>query len=104
MGPSFWGRRYTSKKGTQAGPVRGKTQISPVGFQSWAREPVEQGCLLSCRRLQAGLVLIKSAAFKLNMVFPLSSQAGVEDCRVSVRLSGPITDHISPLALVGMFE
>lgn len=98
------GQECTSKEGTRPGLARVR-QISPVGFQSWARVLVEQACLLSCRgRLQAGLVLIKPAVFKLNMAFLPSWQAGVEDHRVSVCLSGPITDHVSPWALVWMFE
>lgn len=46
-------------------------------------------------------MLIKLVVFKLNMAFPLDWQAGTEDYRVSGRLSGPITDFVSPCALMG---
>jgi hypothetical protein len=49
-------------------------------------------------------MLIKLVVFKLNMAFPLDWQAGAEHYRVSVCLSGPIVDFVSPWALVGVFE
>lgn len=46
--------------------------------------------------MQAGLMLIKLVVFKLNTAFPLYWLAEAEDSRVSVRLSGLITDFVSP--------